>query len=154
MSSTSRLHERGAVFLAGLLARYARFELFYYEEDGKWDYGQGEVEPQEYEMWGGVLGAGAWHSYSLGGNGITLELAAFLGAVYFDLEHEEVLSGAVTDWDGIGFKGSADARLNYPIGDRNAIFTAIGYEYLLTDDGSLDMDTQGFLVSLGIRGEF
>ena len=133
---------------------FGRIEGFYYTEDGTWDYGGGFFEPQEYDMWGVTVGLGAGESFPLGSGGITLDLAIFLGLVYFDMEHKEVLSGAVTSWSDWGFKGSADARLNFPINQSVAIYTGVGYEYILTDSGSLDQTLQGFLASLGISGEF
>lgn len=132
---------------------FGRLELFHYSEDGIWDYGGGYFEPQEYRQWGATLGVGAAHTFPLGGSGVTLDLAAFLGLVYFDLEHKEVFSGVTTSWDGFGFKASADARLNVPVSDCLSVFTGVGYEYLQTDDGSLESDTQGVLISRGLRGE-
>jgi|GEM_PF-6591376 len=133
---------------------YGRIEVFRHQEDGVWDYGGGFFEPQEYDMWGAIVGLGAGNSYPLGGGGITLDLGVFLGLVYFDLEHKEVLSGAKTSWDGFGWKGSAHTRLNFPVSECYAIYTGIGYEYMETEDGALDQSTQGVLVNLGLRGRF
>lgn len=132
---------------------YGRVEVFRHEEDGVWDYGDGYFEAQEYKMWGAIVGVGAGNSIPLGGGGISLDLGAFLGLVYFDLEHEEV-GGPTTSWDGFGWKGSVYSRINFPISECYAIYTGVGYEYMQTDDGSLDMSTQGLLVNLGIRGKF
>jgi hypothetical protein len=89
----------------------------------------------------------------MGNTGATLDLNAFLGLVYFDFEHEEV-GGPTTDWDDWGFLGRVGARICYPIQESLDVFLGCGYEYLQTDDGSLDMDNQGLFVNLGIKGEF
>ena len=133
---------------------YARAEWFYHDEEGTWEYGDGSVEMQEYSLWGISAGIGAQQEYPLGNTGATLDLNAFLGLVYFDFEHKEVDGGAKTDWDDWGFLGRAGARISYPLQDHLDIFLGCGYEYLQTDDGSLDMDNQGLFVNLGLKGEF
>ena len=133
---------------------YARAEWFYFDEDGQWKYGDGYVEKQEYTLWGISAGVGAMQDYPLGNTGATLDLNAFIGLVYFDFEHKEVDSGAETDWDGWGFLGRAGARVSYPLQDQLDVFLGCGYEYLQTDDGSLDMNNQGVFVNLGLKGEF
>lgn len=133
---------------------YARAEWFYYDEDGAWVYDLGGIENQEYTLWGISAGIGAAQEYPLGATGATLDLNAFLGLVYFDFEHEEVASGAQTDWDDWGFLGRVGARISYPIQDRLDVFLGCGYEYLQTDSGDLDMSNQGLFVNLGLKGEF
>lgn len=133
---------------------YARLEYFNFQEDGEWRYDDGDVEKQDYTLWGITGGLGAKHEMPLGNTGATLDLNAFLGLVYFDFEHEEVASGADTDWEDWGFLGRVGARVSYPIQDRLDVFLGCGYEYLQTDDGDLDMTNQGVFVNLGIKGEF
>lgn len=132
---------------------YARLEYFNFQEDGEWDYGEGEIERQEYTLWGITGGLGAKYGYPLGNSGAMLDLNAFLGLVYFDFEHDEV-GFMTTSWDGWGFLGRAGARISYPIQDQLDVFLGCGYEYLQTDDGSLDMNNQGLFVNLGLKGEF
>lgn len=133
---------------------FARVEWFRFEEDGDWIYGGGFVESQEYRLWGLSAGLGARHGMPLGDTGATLELSAYAGLVYFDFEHKEVASGAQTEWEDWGFHARIGARVSYPIHDRLAVFLGTGYEYLVTDDGSLDMTNDGVFVNLGLRGEF
>jgi len=133
---------------------FGRVEGFRHEEEGDWDYGGGFFEAQEYELWGINAGLGASHTYPLGFAGASLSLNAFLGLVYFDFQHTELTTPVDTNWDGWGFKGSIDARFTVPVGDHVGVFVGTGYEYLLTDDGSLEMDTQGLLVSLGLQGQW
>lgn len=132
---------------------YARVEWFRFDEEGDWNYDDGDVEAQEYTLWGISAGVGAKHEYPLGNSGATLDLNAFLGLVYFDFEHEEV-GYETTDWSDWGFLGRAGARVSYPLQDQLDIFLGCGYEYLQTDDGSLDMTNQGVFVNLGLQGEF
>jgi hypothetical protein len=133
---------------------YARAEWFYYDEDGQWVYDLGGIENQEYTLWGISAGVGAAQEYPLGNSGATLDLNAFLGLVYFDFEHEEVASGAETDWDDWGFLGRVGARISYPLQNQLDVFLGCGYEYLQTDSGDLDMSNQGIFVNLGLKGEF
>lgn len=132
---------------------YVRAEYFNFQEDGTWDYGGGETEDQSYTLWGIATGVGARQGYPLGGSGAILDLNAFVGLVYFDSEHEET-GYATTSWDGWGFLVRAGARVSYPIQTNLDVFLGCGYEYLQTDDGSLDMTNQGLFVNLGLKGEF
>jgi len=133
---------------------FARLEYFNFQEDGDWNYDDGDVESQEYTLWGVSAGVGAKQSYPLGGGGAMLDLNAFLGLVYFDFEHEEKASGAETDWNDWGFLGRVGARVSYPIQSQLDVFLGCGYEYLQTDDGDLEMTNQGLFVNLGLKGEF
>ena len=133
---------------------YARVEYFNHQMDGKWKYDDGDVEKQDYTLWGISGGAGANYGMPLGGSGLMLDLNAFAGLVYFDFEHKEVASGAKTDWSDWGFLGRVGARVSYPIQSQLDVFLGTGYEYLLTDSDDLDMTTQGVFVNLGLKGEF
>ena len=133
---------------------YARLEYFNYQMDGKWDYGDGYTETQDYTLWGITGGAGAHYGIPLGSSGAMFDLNAFAGLVYFDFEHEEVASGGTTDWSDWGFLGRIGGRFSYPIQSQLDVFLGCGYEYLLTDSDDLDMTTQGVFVNLGLKGEF
>jgi hypothetical protein len=134
---------------------YARLEYFNFQEDGDWNYDDGDVESQEYTLWGITGGLGARYAYPLGSSGAMLDLNAFLGLVYFDFEHEETDDGgATTDWDDWGFLGRVGARVSYPIQTNLDVFLGCGYEYIDTDSDGLDMTTQGVFVNLGLKGEF
>lgn len=132
---------------------YARLEWFRFDEDGDWDYGGGEIEEQEYTLWGITAGVGAKQEYPLGNTGATLDLNAFVGLVYFDFEHEEV-GYETTDWSDWGFLGRAGARISYPLQSNLDIFLGCGYEYIQTDSDDMDMTNQGVFVNLGLKGEF
>lgn len=133
---------------------YVRAEYFNFQEDGEWDYGGNEIERQEYTLWGIAGGLGAQYGYPLGNTGATLDLNAFLGLVYFDFNHKEVDGGAETDWSDWGFLGRVGARISYPLQTNLDVFLGCGYEYLQTDDDSLDLTNQGLFVNLGLKGEF
>jgi hypothetical protein len=133
---------------------YARAEWFLFDEEADWIYRGGGIEQQEYSLWGLSAGVGAQHGIPLGNSGAMLDLNAFAGLVYFDFEHEEVASGATSSWDGFGFLGRVGARVSYPIQDQLDVFLGCGYEYLQTDDGSLDMSNDGLFVNVGLKGEF
>ena len=132
---------------------YARVEWFSFDEEGVWNYDDGDVEKQEYDLWGISAGVGAMHEYPLGNSGATLDLNAFIGLVYFDFEHEEV-GYKTTDWSDWGFLGRAGARISYPIMSQLDVFLGCGYEYIQTDGDDLDMNNQGIFVNLGLKGEF
>ena len=132
---------------------YARLEYFNFQEDGEWDYGGGEIEKQEYTLWGITGGLGAKYGYPLGNSGAMLDLNAFLGLVYFDFEHKEV-GFETTGWDDWGFLGRAGARVSYPLQSNLDVFLGCGYEYIQTDSDNLDMTNQGIFVNLGLKGEF
>jgi hypothetical protein len=136
---------------------YARAEWFWAEEDGDWDYGEGEIETQEYDMWGITAGMGAMQEFTFGASDVTLVLNAFAGLVYFDLEHTETTDPAnhlTTAWSGWAYQGRVGARLAYPVQEGTDVFLGVGYEILEADDSGLDMTTDGFFANLGVMGEW
>lgn len=132
---------------------YARAEWFSFDEEGEWNYDDGDVEKQEYDLWGISAGLGAKYGMPLGNTGASLDLNAFAGLVYFDFEHEEV-GYETTDWNDWGFLGRVSARISYPIMSNLDVFLGCGYEYLQTDSDDMDMNNQGLFVNLGLKGEF
>lgn len=133
---------------------YARVEYFNYKMDGKWKYDDGDVEKQDYLMWGISGGLGAIYEVPIGSTGATIDFHAFAGLVYFDFKHTELASTAKTKWNDWGFLGRLGTRVSYPVHNQIDVFLGCNYEYLDTDSDGLDMSNQGLFVNLGLKGEF
>ena len=113
---------------------YGRVAYLNRDDDVDWRYDDGDLERQEYEMHAAEAGVGMRTETPIGDSGLLATLDAFLGLIYFDLEHEEVETGFTTDWDGFGYVLRGGAGLAYPLsGDVNAV-GGVSYEFMHTDD--------------------
>ncbi|NNC89486.1 MAG: hypothetical protein HKN82_13595 [Akkermansiaceae bacterium] len=140
---------------------FGRVAYRHTEDDVTWNFGGGELEFQEYEWQAIEAGFGMEQETTLGSTGWTLLTHAFVGALYFDLEHTELGSNMgpptpplKTDWEGWGYVLRGGADLVYPLGSELSAALGAGYEFMDTSDGDLDLKNYELLLDIGLRGNF
>lgn len=130
-----------------------RVEYYNIDDDTVWKYGDGSREEQEYDHEGLRFGLLGEQEVPLGGQFVAT-LHAFLGGVYFDIEHEEKSIGATKGHDGWGYFLRGGVQVAHPLTDSISVVGGASYEFMDLDGDDFEMEQHGLNVMLGLSGSF